>query len=78
MAGELINLGEIPASKRAEMVEGLDYKTDWSFADQAELRRIEWRRNAFDEGAAMMTRRFRQRQKKKRLSPFPLNRLRQS
>jgi hypothetical protein len=39
MAGELIDLTQIPASRRQAMVEGEDFKTNWSFADQAEVRR---------------------------------------
>ena len=37
--GETLDLSQIPEGKRRELVEGEDYKVDWSFADQDEQRR---------------------------------------
>jgi hypothetical protein len=38
-AGELLDLSRVPESHRKSLKEGEDFKSDWSFADQAELRR---------------------------------------
>ena len=40
IAGETMALYKVPASKRQDLKEGLDFKTNWSFEDQAELRRV--------------------------------------
>ena len=37
--GETLDLTQVPAGKRQEPEEGLDFKTNWSFEDQAEQRR---------------------------------------
>jgi hypothetical protein len=37
--GESCDLSQIPEGKRRELVAGVDYKVDWTFDDQDELRR---------------------------------------
>lgn len=38
-AGELLDLSQVPASHRESLVEELDYRSQWTYEDQAELRR---------------------------------------
>jgi hypothetical protein len=40
-AGELLELNQVPASKRESLVEGLDYKTDWTFEEAAQLQKAQ-------------------------------------
>jgi hypothetical protein len=40
-AGELIDLAQVPASRRESLVEGLDYRSQWSNEEQAELQKAE-------------------------------------
>jgi hypothetical protein len=39
IAGELMDLSKVPAAMRQKLKEGEHFKTDWSFEDQAEVRR---------------------------------------
>jgi hypothetical protein len=39
--GELFDLALVPASKRESLVEGLDYKTDWTFEEAEALQKAQ-------------------------------------
>ena len=39
--GELIDLVQVPASKRESLVEGLDFKSDWSFEELTRLQKAQ-------------------------------------
>lgn len=40
-AGELLDLAQVPESKRLELVEGLDYRAQWTFEEAEALRKAQ-------------------------------------